>query len=197
MFMGFLGLRGNDINSAWKKGSFGENTIIDNIDSGIWPESLSLSDSRIGPIPAKWCGGNIIQINKLNGSIEVPCNRKLIGAIFFNKSYESFNEKFPRSQHIAYDLVGHETRTLSTINGNSVPGASIFNIGNRTVKGGSPKSRITTLKVSWSLEDATSYFGVDVLAAIDQEINDTVDLIYVSTSGCTSTNSEEIFTDEV
>ena len=30
----FLGLRGNDINSAWQKGRFGENTIIANIDTG-------------------------------------------------------------------------------------------------------------------------------------------------------------------
>jgi hypothetical protein len=30
----FLGLRGNDMNSAWQKGRFGENTIIANIDSG-------------------------------------------------------------------------------------------------------------------------------------------------------------------
>jgi len=30
----FLGLRGNDINSAWQKGRFGENTIIGNIDTG-------------------------------------------------------------------------------------------------------------------------------------------------------------------
>lgn len=32
---------------------------------------------------------------------------------------------------------------------------------------------------------------------IDQEINDSVDLIYVSTGGSTSINSEEIFIDEV
>jgi len=34
----FLGLRGNDINSAWQKGRFGENTIIANIDTGtkLW-----------------------------------------------------------------------------------------------------------------------------------------------------------------
>lgn len=30
----FLGLRGNDMNSAWPKGRFGENTIIANIDTG-------------------------------------------------------------------------------------------------------------------------------------------------------------------
>lgn len=43
----------------------------------------------------------------------------------------------------------------------------------------------------------TMNFGVDVLAAIDQAITDYVNLIYVSAGGSTSTNSEEIFTDEI
>jgi len=30
----FLGLNRNDINSAWQKGRFGENTILANIDTG-------------------------------------------------------------------------------------------------------------------------------------------------------------------
>jgi hypothetical protein len=36
---------------------------------------MSFNDRGIGPIPAKWRGGNICQINKLNGSNKVPCNR--------------------------------------------------------------------------------------------------------------------------
>ncbi|WJX77280.1 hypothetical protein P8452_60602 [Trifolium repens] len=193
----FLGLRGNDMNSAWQKGRFGENTIIANIDSGVWPESMSFNDRGIGPIPAKWRGGNICQINKLNGSNKVPCNRKLIGARFFNKAFESFNGQLPRSQQTARDFVGHGTHTLSTAGGNFVPGASIFGIGNGTVKGGSPRSRVATYKVCWSLTDAESCFGADVLAAIDQAISDGVDLISVSAGGETSTSSEAIFTDEV
>ncbi|XP_004492921.1 subtilisin-like protease Glyma18g48580 [Cicer arietinum] len=193
----FLGLRGNDINSAWQKGRFGENTIIANIDTGVWPESKSFSDRGIGPVPAKWRGGNICQINKLRGSNKVPCNRKLIGARFFNKAYESSNGKLPRSQQTARDFVGHGTHTLSTAGGNFVRGASIFGIGNGTIKGGSPRSRVATYKVCWSLTDAASCYGADVLAAIDQAISDGVDLISVSAGGASSTNSEEIFTDEI
>ncbi|WJX77277.1 hypothetical protein P8452_60599 [Trifolium repens] len=195
----FLGLRGNDMNSAWQKGRFGENTIIANIDSGVCPESKSFSDRGIGPIPAKWRGrgGNICQINKLKGSNKVPCNRKLIGARFFNKAYEHDNGKLPRSQQTARDFVGHGTHTLSTAGGNFVPGASIFGIGNGTVKGGSPRSRIATYKVCWSLTDPDSCYGADVLAAIEQAINDGVDLISVSISGSISTDSKEIFNDPV
>jgi subtilisin family serine protease len=51
--------------------------------------------------------------------------------------------------------------------------------------------------VCWSLTDAASCFGADVLSAIDQAINDGVDIISVSAGGQSSTNSEQIFTDEV
>jgi len=123
--------------------------------------------------------------------------RKLIGARFFSDAYERYNGKLPPSQRTARDFVGHGTHTLSTAGGNFVPGASIFGIGNGTIKGGSPRARVATYKVCWSLTDAASCFGADVLSAIDQAIDDGVDIISVSAGGPSSTNSEQIFTDEV
>ncbi|XP_061359711.1 subtilisin-like protease Glyma18g48580 [Gastrolobium bilobum] len=193
----FLGLQRNGMNSAWQKGRFGENTIIANIDTGVWPESKSFSDQGIGTVPAKWRGGNVCQINKLRGSKNVPCNRKLIGARFFSKAYEAFNGKLPTSQQTARDFVGHGTHTLSTAGGNFVPGASVFAVGNGTAKGGSPRARVATYKVCWSLTDAASCFGADVLAAIDQAISDGVDVISISAGGRASISPEEIFTDEI
>ncbi|TKY65279.1 serine-type endopeptidase [Spatholobus suberectus] len=76
----FLGLQRNGMNSAWQKGRFGENTIIGNIDTGVWPESKSFTDKGIGPVPAKWRGGNVCQINKLRGTKKVPCNSRLCKA---------------------------------------------------------------------------------------------------------------------
>ncbi|XP_027926878.1 subtilisin-like protease Glyma18g48580 [Vigna unguiculata] len=190
----FLGLQRNGINSAWQRGRFGENTIIGNIDTGVWPESKSFTDQGLGPVPAKWRGGNVCQIRGLN---KVPCNRKLIGARFFNKAYEAFNGQLPRSQQTARDFVGHGTHTLSTAGGNFVPGASVFGNGNGTAKGGSPRARVAAYKACWSLTDAASCFGADVLAAIDQAISDGVDIISVSVGGRTSLSAEEIFTDEV
>ncbi|KAJ1443652.1 Peptidase S8/S53 domain [Sesbania bispinosa] len=195
-FLG-LGLNGNGANSAWQKGRFGENTIIANIDTGVWPESQSFSDRGIGPVPAKWRGGNICQINKLRGSKKAPCNRKLIGARFFNKAYEAFNGKLHPSQQTARDFVGHGTHTLSIAGGNFVPNASVFGNGNGTAKGGSPRARVAAYKVCWSLTDAASCFGADVLAAIDQAISDGVDVISVSAGGRAVLSPQEIFTDEV
>ncbi|XP_057435905.1 subtilisin-like protease Glyma18g48580 [Lotus japonicus] len=193
----FLGLRGNGGNSAWQKGRFGENTIIANIDTGVWPESQSFSDKGIGSVPAKWRGGNICQINKLRGSKQVPCNRKLIGARFFSKAFEAYNGKLPPTQQTARDLVGHGTHTLSIAGGNFVPRAQVFSNGNGTAKGGSPRARVATYKVCWSLTDPASCYGADVLAAIDQAISDGVDVISVSAGGRSFISAEEIFTDEV
>ncbi|KAK7295278.1 hypothetical protein RJT34_18184 [Clitoria ternatea] len=193
----FLGLRRTANNSAWEKGRFGENTIISNMDSGVWPESRSFSDKGFGPIPSKWRGGNACEINKLRGSIRKPCNRKLIGARFFSKGYESYYGKLPTSQHSASDFVGHGTLTLSTAGGNFVPGASVFGNGNGTAKGGSPRARVAAYKVCWSNTDAARCFGADVLAAIDHAIDDGVDVINLSAGGRYVVTPEDIFTDEV
>ncbi|XP_019451659.1 PREDICTED: subtilisin-like protease Glyma18g48580 [Lupinus angustifolius] len=193
----FLGLERNAMNTAWQKGRYGVNTIIANIDTGVWPESKSFSDRGIGPVPAKWRGGRICQINKLRGSNKVPCNRKLIGARFFSKAFEAANGKLHPSQLTARDFVGHGTHTLSISGGNFVGGANVFGNGNGTAKGGSPSARVAAYKVCWSQTDASSCYGADVLSAIDQAISDGVDIISVSAGGRDSISSEEIFTDEV
>ncbi|XP_057758114.1 subtilisin-like protease Glyma18g48580 isoform X1 [Arachis stenosperma] len=190
----FLGLHRNDKNSAWPKGRFGENTIIANIDTGVWPESQSFSDKGYGPIPSKWRGGNVCQIpdNKKN-----PCNRKLIGARYYNSAFQAYNGKLNPLLLTARDFVGHGTHTLSTAGGNFVAGASVFAVGNGTAKGGSPRARVAAYKVCWSLTDPASCYGADVLAAIDQALSDGVDIISLSAGGRYLVAPEDIFTDEV
>ncbi|CAK8542600.1 unnamed protein product [Lathyrus sativus] len=109
----FLGLHRNG-NTAWQKGRFGENTIIANIDTGVWPESKSFSDKGFGPIPSKWRGGKACQIRQFGKLKKNPCNRKLIGARFFSNAYEAYYGKLHPSLLTARDFVGHGTHTLST-----------------------------------------------------------------------------------
>ncbi|XP_009126659.1 subtilisin-like protease SBT5.4 isoform X2 [Brassica rapa] len=108
--------------SLWKKARFGEDTIIANLDTGVWPESKSFSDEGYGDVPARWKGS-------CHG--DVPCNRKLIGAKYFNKGYLAY-AKFPSNStfETPRDLDGHGTHTLSTAGGNFVPGANVFGLGN-------------------------------------------------------------------
>ncbi|KAL2958820.1 hypothetical protein AAZX31_18G230800 [Glycine max] len=192
----FLGLHRRGQNSAWQKGRFGENTIIGNIDTGVWPESQSFSDKGYGTVPSKWRGG-LCQINKLPGSMKNPCNRKLIGARYYNKAFEAHNGQLDPLLHTARDFVGHGTHTLSTAGGNFVPGARVFAVGNGTAKGGSPRARVAAYKVCWSLTDPASCYGADVLAAIDQAIDDGVDVINVSFGVSYVVTAEGIFTDEI
>jgi subtilisin family serine protease len=124
-------------------------------------------------------------------------NRKLIGARFFRNAYEAYFGKLHSWQLTARDFVGHGTHTLSTAGGNFVPDASVFGIGNGTVKGGSPRARVATYKVCWSPTDLDDCFGADVLAAIDQAISDGVDIISISLAGHHIVYPEDIFTDAV
>ncbi|KAI3829451.1 hypothetical protein L1987_03575 [Smallanthus sonchifolius] len=80
----FLKLEKNGVigaSSLWKKARFGENIIIANLDTGVWPESKSFSSNGYGPIPYKWKGG-------CENETLVPCNNKLIGAKYYNKGGE-------------------------------------------------------------------------------------------------------------
>ncbi|KAH9611864.1 hypothetical protein KSS87_019543 [Heliosperma pusillum] len=161
--------------SAWKKANYGENTIIANLDTGVWPESRSFHDEGYGPIPSKWKGFCDIE--------GVPCNRKLIGARFFNKGYAAFAGKSDPSWDTARDYDGHGSHTLSTAGGNFVPGAKIMNITNGIAKGGSPKARVAAYKVCGKPINGSECFDADILAAFDTAIHDGVDVLSVSLGG--------------
>ncbi|PIA58362.1 hypothetical protein AQUCO_00500349v1 [Aquilegia coerulea] len=173
----FLGLEKNGgiipTNSIWKKARFGEDTIIGNLDTGVWPESESFSDEGMGPIPSKWKG--ICQNNTKDG---VPCNR------YFNKGYKAVaGPQSNASFESARDSDGHGTHTLSTAGGNFVSGANVFGMGNGTAKGGSPKARVAAYKVCWPPINGNECFDADIMAGFDAAIHDGVDVLSVSLGG--------------
>ncbi|KAK9689659.1 hypothetical protein RND81_09G073400 [Saponaria officinalis] len=182
----FLGLENNGQvppNSLWKKARFGEDTIIANLDTGVWPESKSFSDEGIGPIPSRWKGicENGPKIDR------VHCNRKLIGARYFNKGYlaalSTNNITNITVVNSPRDYDGHGTHTLSTAGGSRVPGASVFGFGKGTAKGGSPKARVAAYKVCWPPINGDECYDADIVAAIDAAIADGVDVISASIGG--------------
>ncbi|XP_038713491.1 subtilisin-like protease SBT5.3 [Tripterygium wilfordii] len=72
---GFLGLetKSGEVprSSVWNKSRFGEDVIIANLDSGVWPQRASFRDEGYGPVPLRWKGrceedktDNPIQCNK-------------------------------------------------------------------------------------------------------------------------------------
>jgi subtilisin family serine protease len=177
-------------------GRAGEDIIIGDVDSGIWPESLSFSD-RTGE------NGNATKDGKL-GYHQIPgwhgkctpgeafnasmCNQKLIGAQWFNAAWggdAGIDTDRPWEFNSVRDYNGHGTHTASTAGGNhGVPPtgpAALF--GN--VSGMAPRARIAAYKALWSTEDAStsSGFNSDLVAAIDQAVADGVDVITYSISG--------------
>ncbi|KAK7276518.1 hypothetical protein RIF29_17658 [Crotalaria pallida] len=76
----FLGLEKDGkipASSAWRKARFGENIIIANIDTGVWPEHRSFNDKGYGPIPSKWRGKGVCDIGLYNASTKNFCNSRL------------------------------------------------------------------------------------------------------------------------
>ncbi|XP_059443610.1 subtilisin-like protease SBT5.4 [Corylus avellana] len=163
----------------WKSARFGEDTIIGNLDTGVWPESKSFSDEGLGPIPSKWRG--VCDQGYKNG---LQCNKKLIGARYFNQGFSAgTNIHLNESFNTARDFDGHGSHTLSTAGGNFVAGANVFGIGNGTAKGGSPKARVAAYKVCWTAENISSCYDADLLAAFEAAITDGVDVLSVSIGG--------------
>ncbi|KAH9750022.1 subtilisin-like protease SBT5.4 [Citrus sinensis] len=180
----FMLLENNGVihsSSAWGKGRFGEDIIIANLDTGVWPESKSFSDEGYGPVPSRWKG--TCQNSTKEG---VRCNRKLIGARYFNRAYAAYVKQHNISvnfNNTARDHEGHGTHTLSTAGGNLVPGVNVFGMGNGTAKGGSPKARVAAYKVCWPQVSDGQCFDADILKGFDMAIHDGVDVISVSLGG--------------
>ncbi|KAL2321683.1 hypothetical protein Fmac_026062 [Flemingia macrophylla] len=172
----FMGLERNGAfpeDSVWRK-TMGEDVIIANFDTGVWPESKSFSDEGFGPIPKRWRG-------ICRKEDKFRCNRKLIGARYFYKGLEAgLGIKLNASLLGARDHEGHGSHTLSTAGGSFVSGASVFGSGNGTASGGSPKARVAAYKVCWPDDIFGGCYDADILAAFETAISDGVDVISMS-----------------
>ena len=181
-------------------GRAGEDIIIGDVDSGIWPESLSFSD-RTGE------NGNATKDGKLDYQ-QIPgwhgkctpgeacnasrCNQKLIGAQWFNAAWggdAGIDTERPWEFNSVRDYNGHGTHTASTAGGNHGVPATGLAAALGSISGMAPRARIAAYKALWSTEDAStsSGFTSDLVAAIDQAVADGVDVINYSISG-TATN---------
>ncbi|KAL6888311.1 hypothetical protein ACP4OV_009337 [Aristida adscensionis] len=178
-FLGLAGAGGVPRGGAWRKARFGEDTIIGNFDTGVWPESESFRDDGLGPIPSHWKG----KCDKGEDD-SFHCNRKLIGARYFNKGYASAAGAFNSSKfNTPRDIDGHGTHTLSTAGGSPAPGAAVFGFGNGTAVGGSPRARVAAYRVCYPPLNGSECFDADILAAFDAAIHDGVHVLSLSLGG--------------
>ncbi|KAK3150017.1 hypothetical protein QOZ80_3AG0226350 [Eleusine coracana subsp. coracana] len=175
----FLGLDGAAAQGLFpQSGSGAGDVVVGVLDTGVWPESKSYDDAGMGEVP-KWWKGECEAGTGFNAS---ACNRKLIGARFFNKGYEAAMGPMDtdRESRSPRDDDGHGTHTSSTAAGAAVPGASLFGeFAAGTARGMAPGARVAAYKVCW----LGGCFSSDILAGLDAAVADGCGVLSLSLGG--------------
>ncbi|KAK4738176.1 hypothetical protein R3W88_001873 [Solanum pinnatisectum] len=154
-------LKLNPSSGLWPASGLGQDVIIGVFDSGIWPESVSFQDDGMPEIPKRW-KGICKPGTQFNTSM---CNKKLIGANYFNKGILANDPTVNISMNSARDTDGHGTHVASIAAGNFAK-----------ARGVAPRARLAVYKFSFKEGTFTS----DLIAAMDQAVADGVDMMSIS-----------------
>ncbi|XAR59920.1 Tripeptidyl-peptidase II [Bertholletia excelsa] len=178
----FLGLPLTGSKATPLQLAYGDDIIVGMFDTGVWPESDSFKEEPcLGPVPKSWKGkcvaGERFDPSKF-------CNRKLIGARYYLKGFESEYGPLNTSSKLEYrsarDRDGHGTHTASTAVGSIVEKANFFGFAKGTARGGAPRARLAVYKICWSKDSVGTCTESDMMAAFDDALHDGVHVISAS-----------------
>lgn len=196
----FLKLSGSS--GVWKalggNAEAGKGVVVGVVDTGIWPESASLSGPKLGTTPSATTpyrvGDSIVMHkadgNDFTGSCQAGedftadlCNTKLISAKYFGDAWLGATPPEARADYASpRDGEGHGTHTATTAAGRAGVDVSESGINFGTISGVAPAAKIAVYKALWEGKDGVGSGGYtsDILAAIDQAVADGVDVINYS-----------------
>jgi len=181
-------------NSLGGQESAGEGVIVGVLDTGIWPEHPSFSDpdpsgKAYAAPPAAPDGSRQCEFSGgANPGPAFTCNNKLIGADRFMATYDAVIGLAPGEYTTARDNEGHGTHTSSTSAGNAGVAASIFGVSRGTISGIAPRAHVEMFKVC----GIQGCFGSDSAAAVQEAIEDGVNVINFSISGGTNPYADAV-----
>lgn len=159
-------------------GTQGEGILVGIIDTGINFDHPSFSDAPEDDYEYIWTG-NYLGVCDPDGDFYDPdyadaCNNKVVGA--YSYTYDS-----PADFVTPEDSEGHGSHTASTVAGNKV---TMEFYGNEVpISGMAPHAQIIAYDVCYPTPSGGSCAGDDSVAAVQQAIEDGVDVINYSISG--------------
>ncbi len=192
----------------------GKGVVVGIIDSGIWPENpsfagASLTSKKTNTIGEPYkagatAGGNItVAMRKKDGGTFVgacergqsfsptSCNSKVISARYFA---DGFIANVPAADRSPYEFIsprdgdGHGSHTASTAAGNYGVPVTIDGKSFGKASGMAPVAKIAVYKVCWEDNaDGGGCYTSDSVAAINQAVQDGVDVLNYSISGALTT----------
>ena len=210
----FLGLPGPD--GTWNSTyggaeNAGKGVVVGVIDTGIHPDNPFIEGQPLQPLSGSPVVGEpyLTQdgraaVLKADGSTAFAdcetgpgfpaesCTDKLIGAYAFSDDFEQFvpvNQRHPEERISPLGVFSHGTHVATTILGNTdveqvIDGTS-FGVGN----GVAPAANLISYKVCWEDNDPNTggCYGSASVAAVEQAIENNVDVLNYSISGSNTT----------
>nr|CAD1831453.1 unnamed protein product [Ananas comosus var. bracteatus] len=152
--------------SIGRKSNYGEDVIVANLDSGVWPESASFGDEGMGPVPSRWRG--FCDNNTKEG---VPCNRE-------------WRKCAPPASSPTRPAMSKATGPTRSLPSAATPSPAPANSASPTATasgGGAPLARVASYAICWpDAQGDTACTNSDTLAAFDAAIHDRVDVLSLS-----------------
>jgi subtilisin family serine protease len=172
----------------------GRGVVIGVIDSGVWPENPSLAGI---PISAQTRGNTYPGFRGIcqAGSRWTPatCNSKVIAARYFVRGFG--RRDVAQSDYLSpRDWSGHGTSVSAIAAGNAGVDTRIGGQDFGHISGLAPAAALSIYKACWSAPDPSrdGCDTADAVKAIDQAVQDGVDVINYSIGGATSTLADPV-----